>query len=198
MKTSKYIVAGIMALTLPFSYAQAATPYIGGSVGLGFLSDSTIEDDGSKLGELSWDSGFLVGGAIGIKEDVYRLEAEVGYQQNDAKTLTLSGGSESAAKGDVSILSFLANAYYDFNSGTGTLVPFLTAGAGVASIELTEDLDDTVFAWQVGAGLGVELTPDITMDLKYRYFAASDPTYDDTTKLSVSSHDLLLGLRVGF
>ena len=59
------------------------------------------------------------------------------------------------------------------------------------------DADDTVFAWQVGAGIGYALTPQLTFDLKYRYFATSDPEFDGT-EVEYASHNVYAGIRLHF
>jgi hypothetical protein len=38
--------------------------------------------------------------------------------------------------------------------------------------------DDTVFAWQLGTGLGCDLTKEITLDLGYRYLGTGDFSYE--------------------
>ncbi len=60
-----------------------------------------------------------------------------------------------------------------------------------------ENDDDTVFAYQVGAGVGYAVTEKVSFDVKYRYFATSDPEFD-TTKAEYSSHNVYAGIRVTF
>ena len=54
-----------------------------------------------------------------------------------------------------------------------------------------------MFAWQVGAGIGYALTPQLTFDLKYRYFATSDPEFDGT-EVEYASHNVYAGIRLHF
>jgi opacity protein-like surface antigen len=37
--------------------------------------------------------------------------------------------------------------------------------------------DDTTFAWQMGVGLGYDITENVLVDLGYRYLGASDFTF---------------------
>jgi len=57
--------------------------------------------------------------------------------------------------------------------------------------------DDTVFAYQVGVGVGYAVNEKINLDVKYRYFGTSDPEFD-TTEAEYSSHNVYVGIRVSF
>ncbi len=117
-------------------------------------------------------------------------------------------GVEGGVSGDVSNLAFLFNGYFDIKNPS-IVTPYLSGGIGVARVDLskitvtgigdytTKSYDDTVFAYQVGAGVGIALTEKVTLDLKYRYFGTSDPKIDDTN-VTNSSHNILLGLRYIF
>jgi outer membrane autotransporter protein len=118
-----------------------------------------------------------------------------------------SGGAcgSGDASGDVTSLSFLANVYYDFVNST-PFTPYLTAGAGVAWLDVNDlavagmrvgDSDDTVFAYQFGAGVGYAINKNLTVDLKYRYFATEDPKFDGIDA-EFANHNVYLGLRYNF
>ena len=71
---------------------------------------------------------------------------------------------------------------------------------------------ETTLAWQVGAGLAAPIADHVKLDLRYRYFATTDFTLTDSgqsyegdtftgfysNNTSLSSHSVLLGLRVDF
>lgn len=40
---------------------------------------------------------------------------------------------------------------------------------------LGDDGSDGLFAFQLGAGVGFQVSPTVTVDAKYRYFASADP-----------------------
>lgn len=179
--------------------------YVGGSLGMAALNDSDWTD--SELPgvviEVESDTGFA-GHAFGgyAFENGIRLEGEIGGQFNDLNKATFQGNSIEL-DGDIEIFSFMVNGYFDFlNSSRFT--PFVTAGIGSAQVYLndfngsSEDYDDVVAAFQVGAGVGYALTEKVTLDCKYRYFLTSDPELDATTKVTVSSHNLYFGARVSF
>ena len=100
------------------------------------------------------------------------------------------------------------NGYYDFTNSSN-FTPYVSAGLGFSKIEANDyniigsgepDLndDDTVFAYQVGAGVGYAVNAQFTIDVKYRYFAAEDAKLFETAEVEIASHDLLLGLRFNF
>jgi opacity protein-like surface antigen len=120
-------------------------------------------------------------------------------------------------KGDVSVLSLMANGYYDFDLGSKVEL-YATTGVGVAQITFHDENDvlnpepgytghETALAWQVGAGLAAPVADNVKLDLRYRYFATTDATMPDsgatlkritTYNTNLSSHSVLLGLRVDF
>ena len=117
--------------------------------------------------------------------------------------------------GAFSMIAFMANVDYDFDTGS-RWVPYVGGGLGVATISLdTEnaqgtsltDDSDTVFAYQVGTGIGYEFPlaegRSITVSLDYRYFGTQDPTFTgDVTgaefDVEISGHDIGIGIIYGF
>ena len=163
----------------PVVEIKKSGPYISGAVGIGFAS---LEDD---FGDLDLDSGLVLNGAVGYNFGSARLEAAVGYQSHD---LSDYDGE------DVSLLTVMANAYYDFDTDS-SVRPYIMAGAGVANAETSwDDDDESVFAWQVGAGLGFEIADNTTLDLGYRYLKPSEFDND----VEAESHNVMLGLRYQF
>ncbi len=131
-----------------------------------------------------------------------------------------------AMRGDVSVLSLMGNGYYDFDLGSKVEL-YATAGIGVAQVSVHNlnstgsyssidpyeftanndpgwNLHETTLAWQVGAGIAAPIADNIKLDLRYRYFATTDFTipelgfYRNSVNTNVSSHSVLLGLRVEF
>ncbi|ARM31504.1 outer membrane protein [Prosthecochloris sp. HL-130-GSB] len=186
------MVAALFVLLVSTSFAQAAAnPYVSASAGLGFLTDSTVEQNGVDVDKVEYKTGFAVRGALGLDADMYRLEGEIGYQVNDI---------EGADDEDVSILSFMANGYVDFESQGSALTPYVMAGLGVANVDFDvdgSDMDDTVFAYQLGAGIAYQATPNVQLDLGYRYFATSDVEVGDGDyELDIDTHNIMAGVRV--
>jgi opacity protein-like surface antigen len=95
----------------------------------------------------------------------------------------------------------MLNGFYDIPRG-GRWRPYLGGGIGVgfvsADFSAAGDDDDTVFAYQVGAGIGYEITPSIIVALDYRFFGTTDPEFDAIITKVVAeyiSHNIGLNLR---
>jgi len=214
MKKNLSLLAAFLVVGCWAAPASAADHYVSGMAGISWMNDINMDSaynlEGEDSGEdLSLGSGLTLLGAIGCDYGDYRLEAEVGYQKNDVKDVTYNFDGEDSFSvdfdGDVSVLSLMANGYYDFDLGGVEL--YATAGVGVAQVSMdgfgedgspySEDLNETTLAYQVGAGLAAPIADNVKLDLRYRYFATTDFTMY-YTDMNVESHSVLLGVRVGF
>lgn len=199
--------------------------YVAVGAGAAFLSESssTASDafGNSVSFDTDFDTGFGVTGAIGHSWGAFRLEGEVSYRENDLDTIeltnvTLAGiGSFNnvgsfAADGDVSALGFMANGWYDFDTGS-PWKPFVGGGLGVARVSVNDaailgitfaDDDDWVFAYQLGAGIGYEVNPTTVVSLGYRFFGTADPDFTFIGGLPFDaeyhSHNVEIGVRFSF
>ena len=153
------------------------------------LNDSDFSAPAAGLeGSADYGEGyklnFMLGYAFG---NGLRLEAEAGYTAENCFTKVGTG----RAKGKLSAFTFMANAYYDLDLGSG-LVPYVGTGLGGASVSgkvessggtaknLFLDESDYVLAYQVGAGLGYKISEfsgfgfgnGLTVTIDYRYLAS--------------------------
>lgn len=168
---------------------------------------------------LGVDSGITLIGAFGCDYGDYRIEGEMGYQSGDLSTLTLgesgwpihlqgrsskSNGSEDSFDmvGDLSILTLMANAYYDIDLGGVEISPFVGVGGArvsVTNVNTAEDYfsvydyeesdseylpwdwshDEVAFAGQVGVVVGIPVSDNIMLDARYRYFATTMLTFTE-------------------
>ena len=177
-----------------------AEMYYSGNMGIVYASDSDISD-GSNSGELELDDGFAITGAIGYTLGYAgRIELEMGYRLNDVDKISLGTSGTGSVDGDITTISLLGNAYYDFTT-VGRFTPFIGAGIGLANIEAKFDLagndDDTVFAYQFAAGGSFAVSENLNIDLQYRYFGTEDPNFDDL-EAEYNTHNLIIGLRFNF
>jgi len=198
IKRVAFIAGLLVCFATPALSAQG--PYVSASVGVTMPNDSDVNDQGFD-DELAYDAGFAIGAALGYNLGVGRLEGEIAYKSVDLDEYTAQGLGTFSVNGDSSLLSFMANGYYDIDASP-VLKPFLMGGIGLAqfsidSSDLAVDDDDTVFAYQVGAGLGIVLNKQVTLDVSYRFMGTSDA---DITGADVSydSHNFLAGVRVNF
>jgi opacity protein-like surface antigen len=156
-----------------------------------------------------------LGAGIGYIFDNFRIEGKISYQDNDidratTKSVTLNGVDQGLSgpemiNGSLSILTFMANGYFDFNNDSN-FTPYLTAGMGMANVEIDgTSTDDTVFAYQIGAGVGYALSETVSIDFGYRYLGTTDYEYAGTVlsvpikaEDSIGSHNFTLGMRFAF
>jgi len=206
----KFAVSAVICffLLLPTISFGASGMYGSFNAGVTMPRDDDITN-GSTWFELEYDPGFTVGGAIGYKIKDYRLEGEVAYQNNEIdriENMSLPvdiGDGEILSSMEASLLTFLLNGYIDFENGTA-YTPFFTAGFGFARIDgemtvegVTDDEDDTVLAFQLGVGVEYAMTDTVTLDCKYRYLYTDDFDFEDV-ELGVTSHNIIVGIRVAF
>jgi len=209
MKKTFFMIIGCTMLLSISSIAYSAGPYISGNLGLAIASDSDVTDStvpGITL-DIESDSGLALGVAVGYGlGNNTRIEGEIAYQKNDLDKASLLGVDVDLT-GDTSSLALLLNGYYDFATESA-FTPFISAGLGFAKVEINDfnvpgsglpssNDDDTVFAYQVGAGVGYAVNEKTTLDVKYRYTGTSDPDFDTSTA-EYSSHNFYAGIRVSF
>lgn len=207
----KIIIAAVLAFmcTTP---ALAETYYASASIGYGTLNDSgSFTYNGSTYKDVvAFDSGTPWEIAFGSKYDNARVEVALGYQADNVDTV---GGLSSFygysfSEIEIATRSIMVNAYRDFPLKDSDVEPYLMAGIGSMNLKMnvsgTEYGNIDKFSWQIGAGIGYKATDNITVDLGYRYFAASDVTfpsagtgYSETT-YSVGGSRVLAGVRYGF
>lgn len=208
----KGLCASLIVLSFVFitNAYSAQGLYISGNIGLATLNDADANDSNlpGVTASREFDSGAAFTGAIGYGIDNFRLEGEIGYQQNDFDEQE-AGGISRDLSGDLTTLSFLVNAYYDFPTSS-KFTPFITAGLGLAQVDVNDlrisgsrqasfDDDDTVFAGQVGAGVSYAVNEQIALELKYRYFMTENLEFSDGSSLDgPNSHNVFLGMRYTF
>ena len=177
-----------------------AAPYISGSVGVGFPGDSDLTDSHGVVdsGGQTYKTGVPFGGAVGIKNDSYRLEVALGYQTNTVDTFQHVSDTTNDS---VSLFTYMVNGYYDVDIKNSSITPYVMAGLGGASVnsEIEGEADHTtnVFAWQVGAGIGIKAANNLTVDLGYRYLKPSSFS-DSYGSYTFCSSNFLAGIRYEF
>ena len=173
----------------------SATPYVSGNFGLVSASDANLSGESGSAGELSMHQGYGFLAAVGNNFDGLRAEAEIAYRTND-----LNKNSNRPAIGDIKSFAVMGNLLVDF-AASENVRPFLGAGMGLAKIDgnsaFLNDANDTVFAYQLMAGVGFPLTHVTTIDLQYRYFATANPNFDGT-KAEYETQNFFAGLRFDF
>ncbi len=186
----------------PSTASAADGFYVGGSGAYTF--PWTTEDEFGA--ELDLDGGFRVNGAVGYSFSPVRVEGEVSYAESDVDSV-----DSLDASGDVTMWSFMANGYYDFDFDWD-IKPYVGFGVGVARFSVNDlavlgtpsvDDSDTVFAFQAMAGASVPLGESVEIFAGYRYFHGADVTLTDTGGSDFDAdgprvHHVEVGLRLYF
>lgn len=156
--------------------------------------------------DLALDESGMVGlkfGYILPQARALAVELEWNYMfEQNIPPQVIGGVRES---GDVRLNNFLVNLILRYPEGK--VHPYVGAGIGASSMNIrnTESVGGTVyvaeetetgFAWQLLAGVNVELAPNLSADLTYRYFG----TKPDFTLIDVDyrTHAVTFGLNFHF
>jgi OmpA-OmpF porin, OOP family len=183
--------------------ALAAGPYAGLQAGGNYPRD---QDLGNGQGMLGFEEGTI--GALGFGygfANGLRPELELTIRDNDTRNPGAAPG-EGSGNAD----AYMANLWYDVPalSFAPRLRPYIGAGAGRAKLDYTgvvdaagtaHSSDADLFAYQAGAGLGYEVTRNLTLSLGYRYLQTERERLTAGGEVSRYRSDAaLLGLRYAF
>ena len=210
---------GFLAVVVSSVFLLAAAPafaaggYVGLEGGAVWLSESSFTVLGENIGDLKFDTGWSIGAVAGYDFGTWRLEGELAYRSSGAKEFTDAfGAGSSSLDGDVTSTAIMVNAFYDFKTLSPSVYPYIGVGIGGANVSADvkeaglQVLDDSdfVFAYQFVAGVAFPVSKQLTIDLNYRYFATTDPTFEIsglpgvTGDAEYASHNAFLGLRYNF
>ena len=191
MKSMKRIM-GLMAVAgmLMFPVAAKAADgqlgiYVAPKViyGLTYMKDVKYQQSNGLFGNIGnkWDSSF--GGSLAVGYDFSKklnvpIRTELEYA---AFTKAEAEGTDQPwrdkYKQSNNIQTLLVNLYYDINTGT-KFTPYVGAGMGAGFIRTKGNADwatgigsktVTNFAWNIGLGLGYQITNNIALDMGYRF-----------------------------
>jgi opacity protein-like surface antigen len=183
----------------------------------------TSVDDYDAAFELGWS----VDGALGYQFGGIRAEAEFSYlsvNQNKIGETELKAEDYDALP-QLTAMSFMANGWYELDTGT-PFSPFIGFGLGAVNVSFSavtpknapDEFEPTEstgwgFAYQAGAGLGVEVADGFSIRLGYRLFgtlettltseteSADNPIYDTaigTVAFPMMAHRIELGIGYVF
>lgn len=181
---------------------QASGWYLRGDVAYNFKSDVKANVDyvgGTAPADYEMKRGFSPFLGVGYQfNDYLRGDVTVGYSQRDTTYF------DTTAK----LWEGMVNAYVDLGKYYG-ITPYVGGGVGIANVNydfvgpvysgLTSS-DTNRFAWALMAGVAVDVTPNLKLDLGYRYsdingadlYKAGDVTVRDN---GIKTHQLRAGVR---
>jgi outer membrane protein OmpA-like peptidoglycan-associated protein len=195
------------AIAASGSPASAQTLYFGGEAGWTLLQDQKVTVGGLPSAKVRFDSGFAAGARIGYEQGPWRFEAEYAFRRNEVDRVSVAGASFSDLDASRHAHAFMANLLYDINLGW-PVKPHI--GAGIGGVLLGDKASVPGFGtvlnentWEIGyqaiGGVRYDLTPNIAVDLDYRYFATTDarfrvPGTGLTYKTGYNTHNVMASL----
>lgn len=191
--------------------ASAGNYYVNVSGGANWLHDDSFFAStttvGNSLQTFGFDTdpqiGFVLSAAIGMHLDNVlpglRAEGEFAYRENDVRGFGFSTtdgvGPTRSLDYQHSTYSLLANAWYDFN--VMGMRPYVGGGIGWGHVNVDGNIDGLAFAddeggfaWQLGAGLTLDILPKTKLNIGYRYFVGPDVTVHPVDSDNLLSGDL--------
>lgn len=181
--------------------------------------------------DVDFKDAFAFGGTIGYDFGMIRTDVQVDYARNRTKQFTLrsinnqavsitpalrqdvcdylettscAGSGNSFAYGDDHLrqLSALANVWVDIPTGS-IVTPYVGGGAGIGGYELGGE-GKARFAWQLGAGVSVDINRSVALTVDYRRRQTNGATITDgspdegLTIGKVKTNTVAAGLRFRF
>jgi len=190
--------------------------------------------NGLQYDDASVSSNYMLGVGVGYQfNSWFRADATAEYRwgarwrQTETYTDVACGPAGrcvDAYRGNISSGVFLANGYVDLGTWYN-VTPYLGAGVGAAHNRIGSITDHgvntggfgvgpavakTTFAWALMAGVAVNLSPNMKLDVGYRYLDQGNvnggriacqggvPCGFETHRIRMASHDLRIGLRYMF
>jgi opacity protein-like surface antigen len=225
MKKSLVAIAALTTLATPVICTAAHVRpggYMSGFVGINVNQDANVASTDFVTNrdfsdQVEFDPGINIGGTAGYNFGIARLEGELSYKHAGIGSVTSQSGFRFRnVNGDIGALAMMLNGFLDLHNNS-RLTPYLGGGIGFASLHLSDTTgfnsngervilygaaDDTVFAYQAGAGVEIALDRRYSLDIGYRYFVTGRGNFDSdlpiTTSLKFRSHNAALGFRYRF
>ena len=183
-------------------YAEGNGIYIGANFGAALRSDTILSSPSLGTQVMEFSPGFTFGGFVGYDfGNNLRLEGELSYRENTIRT----GGGKDPQAG-TSAMMF--NGYYDlpltkpFNLYFGGGLGVATAQLETISLGQVIDANESVFAYQLEAGINWNYNPKATFSLGYRFFDAADPEFvlpaGQRVQMELETYELILKMRYLF
>jgi opacity protein-like surface antigen len=194
MKELREFLVAIMLLLLPSS-SMAAFPQSKGLMGIARPYDSGVKINGPYLGDEDYDISGTKGGKVSLNGDAQSITGRVLYQRSG---LDCQGSN-------FSMYTLMVDGLLGFCLHDEIVVrPYVSAGLNYATIDveaLGRDGDDESLVLQLGAGVGIQLSPTVAVDARYRYLHPFDRrlrVYGMPVEMDIATHNLLIGMRFSF
>ena len=217
----KYIaLIGLMVLLNPVTAFAVDNLYVKAGAGFFNLQDAELKFDvpGAEFdaGERTSDMGFNLHAAIGKNfAGGFAVELEYGYNEakRDKKEVVDDVTDTfiyTNAYGEASIKTLMINGLYNLENSS-SFTPYAGIGLGLGFVELsneqsfhhnTHNNTDTNFAFQLLAGVEVELSENFALISGYRYLNAGEVTQTyldvESVSLDMNSHNFETSIKYSF
>lgn len=206
--------------------------YVGADIGAAFTKsqdfkitydNETIQNRNGDFAKVKLDDGILGGASLGYAFP-FGLRPELAFERrsNDLKSIELpvsgllggQGGPADDVHGREVTDTAMANVWFDLFKQS-FIHPYVGGGAGFARLSLrdvsyndvgTLSKHDTVFAYQAGGGIGVDVSDHFTVSIDYRYLMTEKGKFDlfadDSSPSKIKSkyeaNEVMLGVRYSF
>ncbi len=214
LKKSLVLLAA-MAVTFTASAGNTG-PYVGLFGGANWVQDQQVSNtSGTVQNKFGFDTGYMFGASFGwvIPEVQWiRPEIEIGYRHNNYDAVTGTNNSENVTGNEDAWTSML-NIWHDVRTQTGffsVVHPYIGGGIGAITIEMHNPTIDGVqsrsgygtgFAWQGGAGLAIDIHPQVAITFDYRHLEGDRRTYGSSAgpvDARYRSDSAIAGVRYAF
>jgi opacity protein-like surface antigen len=189
--------------------------YLRGDIGAGFGGTSGTAATNPLVNPTtgSLGSNAVVGVGVGIKTKWLRTDVTVDYLSPVTYRGTITSPND--VSGRIQATAALFNGYIDLGTWYG-LTPYIGAGVGVAFTTLgdfsrsavpisagSSSTSQTNLAYAAMAGVAFAATPNLQVDVGYRYLNIGDvngpnDASGQMTVRNVASHEIRAGVRWGF
>ena len=216
-KPANYLFVFSLALIFAVCPLKSASAQTGLYVGIwgGYTLSPDAELDASPYHfDLDVQETWALGLKVGFtppQAKYLAIEFEYSYLAPDIDRTVLpqAGADFAAIEADAKIHNFMFNVIAKYP--VGRFHPYLGVGLGFSYVDgsatATERLggvtsttsvsrDDTTFAWQLLAGIDIDLTKNLTFDIGYRYFVIN-PEFDDA-EAEFKTSMITFGLKYRF
>ncbi len=173
-------------------------------------TDGIVSLSENQSGNLD-DKVFGVSVAYGFKHNLFRMEVEGIYNTEAESHLYDIQTNEN--KVSISNQALMFNLYADYDNITN-VTPYIGGGLGLSRISIdyyAGDEDKFSLAWQLGVGLNIAATENLSFDIGYRYMYLGKASLSDTVyyplynitenrdfDMDSYSHNIYMGLRYSF
>ncbi|HWR01487.1 MAG TPA: outer membrane beta-barrel protein [Chlorobaculum sp.] len=177
-------MASLPSMPQPEGFTGIVLPYAAG-----------VKINGPYLGDADYDLSGSRGGKVSTSDEGRTLTGRV---LNQSSGLDFQGSR-------FSVVTFMADGMLEYRSRDDLVFrPYLSTGLSYATINmdaLGRAADDAAMMLQFGAGVGIELSPVVTFDARYRYLHPFDRRMrveGVPVGMDIGTHNLLFGMKISF